>query len=125
MQATKEVGEAISGIQAGSRANIEAMEASSASVARSTALAREAGLVLSEIVSIVDSAADQVRSITTASEEQSATSYEISRSTEDIQTISSRSSEEIVQSVDAIGGIVNLSVKLQQIMSDLQQRTHE
>ncbi|WP_419785934.1 methyl-accepting chemotaxis protein [Pseudodesulfovibrio sp.] len=125
MQATKEVGDAISGIQAGSRVNLEAMEASSASVARSTELAREAGQVLNEIVSIVDSAADQVRSIATASEEQSSTSDEISRSTEEIQTISHQASEGISQSVDAIGDIVELSGKLQEIMSDLQQRTQE
>ncbi|MGE4422252.1 MAG: methyl-accepting chemotaxis protein [Pseudodesulfovibrio sp.] len=125
MQATKEVGDAISGIQTGSHVSIEAMKASSASVAKSTELAREAGLVLNEIVSIVESAADQVRSIATASEEQSATSDEISRSTEEIQTISNQTSGGITQSVAAIDNIVALSGQLQEIISDLQQRTSE
>jgi methyl-accepting chemotaxis protein len=123
MQATKEVGDAISGIQKGSRLNIEAMNASGASVAKSTELAREAGVVLNEIVSIMDSAADQARSIATAAEEQSATSDEISRSTGEIQIISTQTSEGITRSVEAISNIVNLSGKLQQIISDLQQRT--
>jgi methyl-accepting chemotaxis protein len=125
MQATKEVGDAINGIQEGSRMNIQAMAASGKSVAESTEFAREAGAVLEEIVTIVESAADQVRSIATASEQQSATSEEISRSTDEIQDISVRTSEGINSSIEAIRGIVDLSARLQQIMTDLQQRTHE
>jgi len=73
----------------------------------------------------VESAADQVRSIATASEEQSATSDEINRSTEEIQTISNQTSEGVSQSVEAIDNIVALSGQLQEIISDLQRQTSE
>ena len=125
MQATKEVGDAINGIQEGSRMNIQAMAASGESVAKSTEYAREAGEVLEEIVAIVDSAADQVRSIATASEEQSATSEQINRSTDEIHSISVSNSEGIMQSVEAIHRIVDLSGRLQQIMTDLRKRTQD
>jgi len=125
MQATKEVGNAINGIQEGSRLNIQAMDASGKSVAKSTEYAREAGEVLEEIVAIVDSAADQVRSIATASEQQSATSEEINRSTDEIHAISVSTSEGIMRSVEAIHRIVGLSARLQEIMTDLRKRTQE
>ena len=44
--------------------------------------------VLQEIVSMVDNASDQVRAIATASEDQSATSEEITRSVHEINGIS-------------------------------------
>ncbi len=77
MTATKEVGEAISGIQQGTRKNLENVERSARTVQQATELANKSGEALVEIVHMVETATDQVRSIATASEEQSATSEEI------------------------------------------------
>ena len=61
MGATREVGEAVSGIQSGTSANIENMERALAAVERTTEMAGRCGEVLREIVTMVDGASDQVR----------------------------------------------------------------
>ncbi|MBA4358676.1 MAG: methyl-accepting chemotaxis protein, partial [Desulfovibrio sp.] len=87
MQATKEVGEAINGIQHGTKTNVEGVEKSVHLIEEATGLADQSGQALKEIVHLVDAASDQVRSIATASEEQSAASEEISHSIEQVSSI--------------------------------------
>jgi methyl-accepting chemotaxis protein len=103
MTATKEVGDAIRGIQDGARKNIANVEHAVSKIAAATGLAGKSGEVLSEIVYIVDLTTDQVRSIATASEQQSAASEEINRSIEDVNRISSETSDAMRQSALAVG----------------------
>ena len=63
-----------------------------ATITEATAKAQESGEALGAIVSLVESASDQVRSIATATEQQSAATEEISRSTVEINTISTETS---------------------------------
>ena len=69
MLATKEVGQAISGIQNGTRRNVDHVEETVHHVQQVTRLATESGESLGGIVNLVASVSDQVRSIATASEE--------------------------------------------------------
>jgi methyl-accepting chemotaxis protein len=87
MQATKEVGDAVTAIQNGTRGSIQGMEEASASVARSTEMVEGAGVSLKTIVEIAESTADKVHSIARASEEQSAASEEINQGTTEITRI--------------------------------------
>ena len=87
MHATRDVGDAVTAIQEGTRENIQGMEEATEIVVKSTGLAHEAGESLAVIVRIAEGTADKVRSIATASEEQSATSEQISRSTDEINGI--------------------------------------
>jgi len=87
MQATKEVGDAVKAIQAGTHGSIQGMEETSVSVSRSTEMVQQAGASLQAIVAIAESTADKVRSIATASEEQSAASDEITQGTLEISRI--------------------------------------
>ncbi len=121
MTATKEVGDAITAIQGGTRSNIQGMEQAAQAVGEATALANKSGDSLREIVALVEEAADQVRSIATAAEEQSAASEEINRSVEDINRISSETSEVMNQSAQAIGELANQSMDLQQLVAKLKQ----
>ena len=102
MTATREVGEAIQGIQEGTKKNIENVEKSVNGIDATTALAQDSGRVLGEIVALVEVAADQVRSIATASEQQSAASEEINRSIEDVNRISAETSGAMRQSAQAV-----------------------
>ncbi|MDQ7831002.1 MAG: methyl-accepting chemotaxis protein [Desulfovibrionaceae bacterium] len=120
MTATKEVGEAISGIQQGTRRNIENVERSSHSVEEATKLAKKSGESLTEIVSLVDAASDQVRSIATASEQQSSASEEINRSIEEISTISSETSQAMGQAAQAVSELARQSQELQSLIEDMQ-----
>jgi methyl-accepting chemotaxis protein len=121
MNATKEVGDAISAIQEGTRSNIQGMEQAGRAVDEATGLVHQSGETLREIVSLVEEAADQVRSIATAAEEQSSASEEINRSVEDINRISSETSEVMDQSAQAISELARQAVELQELVQQLKQ----
>ncbi|NDV22592.1 methyl-accepting chemotaxis protein [Desulfovibrio sp. JC022] len=119
MDATKEVGDAVSAIQSGTRDSISDMEKASGIVERSTTYASEAGESLSSIVNIVESTADQVRAIATASEEQSAASEEINRNTDEVNRIAGETSQAMEQSSQAVHELSRLSEDLKNVIDDL------
>ncbi|KAF0233559.1 MAG: methyl-accepting chemotaxis [Desulfovibrionaceae bacterium] len=102
MQATREVGAAIEGIQTGAKLNIQNVETSARLIEEATRMANQSGEALSHIVDLVERVADQVRSIATAAEEQSAASEEINRSIDDVNRISTITSEAMRQSAAAV-----------------------
>ena len=112
MTATKEVGEAIHGIQAGTKKNIDNVEQTVKKIDTATGLANESGEALNEIVSLVDRTTDQVRSIATASEQQSAASEEINHSIEDVSRISSETSDAMRQSAQAVSELAHQALVL-------------
>ncbi|MBI5520488.1 MAG: methyl-accepting chemotaxis protein [Desulfovibrio sp.] len=116
MAATKEVGDAISGIQQGTRKNLDNVERAAHTVEQATTLAQKSGEALNEIVLVVDTATDQVRSIATASEQQSATSEEINRSIEDINRISSETADAMRQSAQAVGELAHQAQTLRSLI---------
>ncbi|EGY24094.1 HAMP domain protein, partial [Desulfovibrio sp. A2] len=121
MTATKEVGDAITAIQRGTQENITGMGRAAEVVQRSTDLASRAGEALARIVSIVEATADQVRSIATASEEQSAASEQINRGTDEVNRIASEMAEAMAQSTREVGELARLSSELQDVIRDLKE----
>jgi methyl-accepting chemotaxis protein len=120
MTATKEVGDAIQGIQNGTQKNIVNVENTVRKIDGATELAGRSGAALGEIVSLVDMSTDQVRSIATASEEQSAASEEINRSIEDVNRISAETSDAMRQSAQAVGELANQAQVLKTLVEELQ-----
>ena len=120
MTATKEVGEAISGIQGGTRKNMENVDRAVKIIDESTELAKKSGESLDEIVQLVDTASDQVRSIATASEQQSSTSEEINRSVEEVSTISAETSQAMGQASQAVGELANQTADLKRLIEEMQ-----
>jgi len=112
MSATKEVAAVITDIDTGVRENITGMDAAVTAVGEASALADKAGAALHRIVEMVETATDEVRSIATAAEEQSATSDAITRAVADINHIS----DETVQGMDEAGQEL---AKLEQSAGDL------
>jgi methyl-accepting chemotaxis protein len=119
MTATREVGEAIQGIQNGARLNIENVEKAVETIEDASALANQSGTALNEIVELIESASDQVRSIATASEEQSATSEEINRSIDEVNRISSETSQAMRQSEHAVGEVTTQAQALKGLIDEL------
>ncbi len=109
MTATKEVGLSIESIQNGARSTLSGMDLTAAEVERATAQAQESGRSLAEIVAIVDQTADQVRSIATAAEQQSAASSQIGRTVSDVQEIS----------VDTLRGMGRCEEGLDQLLAQV------
>uniref|UniRef100_UPI0026229001 methyl-accepting chemotaxis protein n=1 Tax=Solidesulfovibrio sp. TaxID=2910990 RepID=UPI0026229001 len=120
MHATKEVGEAISGIQHGTAATERMMDEAAAAVDTATELAERSGTALSEIVSVVEAAGDQVRAIATAAEQQSATSEEINRSVESISRIASETADAMAQSAQAVTELAELAQDLTALVAEIQ-----
>ena len=85
-------------------------------------LANEAYVeALARIVSIVESTADQVRSIATASEQQSAASEQINRGTDEVNRIASEMAEAMAQSTREVGELARLSSELQDVIRELKE----
>jgi methyl-accepting chemotaxis protein len=120
MTATKEVGDAIRGIQTGTRKNYDNVAQAVSAIEEATTLAGQSGQTLQEIVTLVDTAADQVRSIATASEQQSATSEEISHSIEDVSRISSETADAMRQSAQAVESLADQARELSSLIVEMQ-----
>ncbi len=80
MASTQDVGNAIREIQASTAKSVEGVDHAVRQIEEATELASESGQALAAIVSTVEATADQVRAIATASEQQSATSEQITAS---------------------------------------------
>ncbi|TIH15313.1 PAS domain-containing protein [Marinifilum sp. JC120] len=120
MDATKEVGEAITSIQESTRTNIRVSENAVESIVQSTDLASKSGDALDEIVRMVEASADQIEGIAAAAEEQSASSEQISRATEEINVISAESAETTVQSAMAISEVAKLAANIKELIRNMQ-----
>ncbi|QLA15364.1 methyl-accepting chemotaxis protein [Desulfolutivibrio sulfoxidireducens] len=120
MNATKEVGQAIGDIQHGARETVTRVEAAVSAVERATALSGKSGAALHQIVDLVENAGDQVRSIATASEQQSAASEEINRSVNEINAIATEMAEGMEQSARAVSDLAAQA----QTLNDLIARLH-
>lgn len=119
MVATKEVADAVTGIQESSKLNIRAMDETSGAIEKSTELASQAGEILNEISSVVHETSDQIRSIATAAEEQSAASEQITAATDEVNRITMETAEGVRLSVEAINTVAELAAELQVVIKDL------
>ena len=123
MVATKEVGDAIRSIQDGARKNIDNVEQAVTSIDGATAMARQAGESLKGIVSLVETTSEQVRSIATAAEQQSATSEEINRSIDAVSRISSETADAMRQSAQAVGELAEQAQALKGLIADMKDES--
>ncbi|MGD9611032.1 MAG: methyl-accepting chemotaxis protein, partial [Desulfovibrionaceae bacterium] len=115
MTATKEVGSVIKAIQEGTFDNIRHMEQASVAVATATDLAGQSRDALGEIVRLSGDAADQVRTIASASDEQVAASERIKTAIERIRDLSGRTTDGMVRSsgtIETLGGQIEELIKL-------------
>lgn len=120
MTATNEVGDYISSIQSSARVNIDNTEKSTEAIMQVTEMVNESGDILKVIVEKVSETADQVRSIATASEEQSAASEQISRSTGQIDVIAGETAQAMNESAEAVSRMSGLAKELDGIIGRMQ-----
>ena len=119
MNATKEVGDAIKGIQNGTRQSISAVERTTANLDSTTNLVKKSGESLGQIVQEVVATADQVRAIATAAEEQSAASEEITHSLDEINRMAGETAVAMQQSAQAVSDLAQQSQELQRLVNEL------
>ena len=116
-KATTEIAQMIHTIQEGAKRAVEAMQRGSNEVGEGIRLADKAGEALSRVVSGTAGTVDMVSQIAAASEEQSATSEQISLSVERISTISKEAANGIRQITVSTESLNKLTVELNQLVS--------
>ena len=119
MNATKEVEKTVTSIQESTKSNMDSMDQSVQAVEKATELANSSGQALQEIVNLAQEAADQVRSIATASEEQSSASEEVNKSMEDVNRIAGETADAMNQSAQAVSDLAQQASELKKIIEDL------
>ncbi|MGE4299678.1 MAG: methyl-accepting chemotaxis protein [Desulfovibrionaceae bacterium] len=119
MNATKEVGDAIRGIQEGTRKNMGNVDRAAQSIGEATSMANKSGEALNAIVQFVDRTSDQVRAIATASEQQSSASEEINRSIEEVSVISAQTAQAMIQAAQAVAELAKQSQELKSLIESL------
>ncbi|WP_243438308.1 methyl-accepting chemotaxis protein [Fundidesulfovibrio soli] len=120
MTATKEVGDAIRAIQASTRHSIESVDSAVDRIGEATEMAGQSGEALKRIVELAEITSDQVASIATASEEQSAASEEIARSIDDVSRVSNDTAVSMQQSAAAVQELANQAQELRNLVRELQ-----
>lgn len=107
-KATREIGEMIKAIQSETKSAVNAMDEGVREVEAGTHDAERSGAALEQILAEIDAVADQVRQISTAAEEQSATTGEITdnihRMTQIIQD-TARGSHETADAASNLSGM--------------------
>ena len=119
MASTSEVGNAINAIQKSTDKSIRQVEISVEGVNAATELAGRSGDALQEIVQMAESAADQVRAIAAASEQQSATSEEINRSIADINQVASQNAAAMEQAAQSVQAMAEEARKLNALIEKM------
>ena len=122
MTATQEVGQAIKGIQDGTRKNISNVEQVAVAIESATTLSVRSGESLKKILEFVHLVNDQVQSIATASEQQSAASEEINQSVEQVATISAETAQAMEQAAGAVADLTQQSQSLQRVIEDMKKQ---
>ncbi|MGV6996599.1 methyl-accepting chemotaxis protein [Desulfovibrio sp. QI0430] len=122
MTATREVGDAITGIQQGTRKNIDNVEDVGAAIEEATTLSARSGDALRQILEYVEHVNDQIQAIAAASEQQSATSEEINRSVEQVATISAETAQAMDHASKAVDALSQQTAALQGLIRDM--KTH-
>lgn len=119
VRATSEVTASVHAIQEGTRTNIHGVEQAVTAILEARDLAEQSSRALGEIVTIADSAADEVRRIAASSEDQSAASQQINASVEHIKGISSSNVLAMSESASAVDDLAKQATTLQVIVHDL------
>jgi methyl-accepting chemotaxis protein len=124
MTATKEVGEAISGIQAMAKRTVDSVGQTARTIDATAVLAKESGQGLLEIVGLADKTAEQIQAIATASEQQSATSDEITRNIESVNAIAMETSHAMREASQAVTELARQTQVVRTLIADMQSENH-
>jgi methyl-accepting chemotaxis protein len=119
MVATKEISNSINNIQEGTKKNIINVEKSSEIIEESSELSIKSGESLTEILKYVDGVNEQIQSIATASEEQSAVSEEINKSIEHIANISEETSQSMNSAALSVSELAQQIQILYKLIEDM------
>ena len=99
------------------------METVVAAVEKAASLSIHSGESLKNILEFVDQVNDQVQSIATASEQQSATSEEINKSVEQIATISAETAQAMEHAAKSVTDLIQQTHVLHDLIQDMKTQS--
>lgn len=120
MDATREVGEAIKNIQAKMQDNLLKVQNVVEIIVQTQTDVEETKKALENILSLSDETAENIRSIATATEEQSATTEEINEKTIAVNNISDKTQKMMELSMDRLKELEASIINLKKVIEDLQ-----
>ncbi len=121
MVATTEVGEFIEKIRKTTNMNMESTMAVNEAIENNIKLARESEVLLGKMLELANDTSDKISNIAAAAEEQSATTEQITRSTEELNHIAQEIRDSVNKSVEAIGGLNELAKQLNNIIEKMRK----
>ncbi|WP_428569666.1 MAG: methyl-accepting chemotaxis protein [Solidesulfovibrio sp. DCME] len=119
MAATAEVGSAIHDVQIGTQKSVTGVREAVEVIESATGLADESGQALTTIVSLIETASDQVRAIATASQQQSAAAEAIESSIADVNRVSEDTAQAMEHSARAVAGLTDQARVLGALIDEL------
>ena len=119
MSSTADVSSAIEAIQESTQKSMASVDNAVEQVNSATELAGLSGQALQEIVTTVDTTADQVHAIATASEEQSAASEEINQSIAHVDNMVRQTAEAMSEAARAVSDLAAQAQGLTDLILDL------
>ena len=119
MAATTEVDKTMGGIQRDAVTNMKNVDEAVGNINHVTELARASGEHLADIVNLSTEAADMVRLIASASEEQSATSAQINNAVEEVNAISKELVSDMSQATESTEALTEELKELQKVADRL------
>ena len=121
MGATKEVSDAVTGIQSATASNLQLVDKTVAEIEHVAELSGKSGEVLNHIVQIVDVTSDQVRVIATAAEEQSASTEEVNAAIAEISNVSGQTAQAMGEAAKAVSDLARQAGELNSLVAELQK----
>lgn len=121
MASTAEVGSTIQAIQKSADQSTTQVENTVVNIAQANESSTKSGELLGEILEMVDHAADEVRAIAAASEEQSAASEEITRSVTEINEITAHTSAAMQTAAASLDSLRRRSAELVKLIEDMKK----
>ncbi len=118
---TNDVGNAIAAIQSSTAQSVKSMDSALNAVDTATTYAGQSGDALRQIVKNVETTADQVSAIATASEEQSAASEEINQSIVHVNAMSGQTAQAMAEANQAVTNLAQQAERLTQLITRMKQ----
>ncbi len=121
MTSTTEVGSAIQAIQQSAGKSAQQVDRAVRHIAQANEFSNHSGEMLKEILQMVEQTADEVRSIATASDEQAATSEEITRSINEVNDITASTSSAMEVVANGLETLRARSRELVQLVGEMKR----
>ncbi len=121
MDSTMDVSNAIHAIQESTKKSTVSVESAVEQISQATELAELSGQALQEIVNTVDTTADQVHAIATASEEQSAASEEINLSIVQVNDMSRQTADAMGEASKAVSDLAAQAQNLNSLIQNMKR----